>query len=1498
MVWAPTSVRSIINFSSESINFTNPDKIKLINSKISSLEEKIHLNAITNQELKVCLQLIDENISLIKDDVIQGGDSAKQIRQRITNLFSSLKNIASTQLVEVSGVNLSPIPSLKPVPVLNLVFLCDIDCPDANGATALNIAKALKDNIPFVVSKSLLGGSDLDPEESKIKNIFNAVLEEYPNWNIYKKGEFVAFIPKNYLFNAEELSFDFSPENQVQSLREIFEGPTENAGIEGFIHLFKPNSQVDKRIILSGHGNEGFIGGLKLENYHRLIEHLQNSGCRSLEIQACYGGSINAIKHYFETENPENPKKLESDPTTPLKQPNQTKETRKVKITPSFPIIITSIGSFVTWSSWYHSPYKSYFENMDKLLALKGTSTVPQFRKAAQGSESKNFENFMQIKFPHQLDSPGGFRPLGEDERTQAISYVDVQRAKHDKVDFIEVKDKEFVELLPMEVDFPIQVTKKTSSSRHTRTLNNEGVVTTIDLGEDAPIFLSMIPGDAHHLIHKIKGEGFSLLELFSKDAYVYKKCSSIKAFFIGKIELKDKVYSKVVLEFSEEVMNLFYAEGEPEVYHHYQFKGNSGTLTEHHLTESEFCFNVAQVANRSKPNLEALRVSSGGQENEDQFLTNLMHNLFWESALSNERPLPSDYALYEQYEQKPTPENAESLFNAISLSSHQLILQRAISSKDDILTKLLLAKGSIDVNKETAAGSYLIHTATKLKNGPIVKLLIEKGADLNKAGLYNKTPLMIAVQTNELEIVKLLLENPNAIDFDLEDSLGWTALTLSGNLSIFDLVYNALKNKLILDRKLEEEPLKTALEKQLNHVTTYGFTMLSYATWQGDKKCVEKLFELGADPYVGKASCLSMAICQRNKEMVEYWLEKGIEVTKVDGGGNSALGRACEVGTLEILPLILKQVDLTSLPQAPEYLKKAILAGNFTKASLLLDEGAKTDFAKLDYIVAGVVDSSLFRGLFLSKDFKFLDKLIDMGLFNAFNSLDPEKREVFDLCVEIFDLCLADNSSELGKRFVKIFQKQINQPFSYARECNLLLIAYNKKNQAMLKLLLENGADALLETCSERVSFLDKLIDEDDAETLQLCLKYVPGLSLNDAENKKNFLALACEKNWLKIALDKGNLPLFKTLVEHGVNPLQKPIYGDSLFVFLLKQSKPEWLKFCLETICPQKDGTSIPLKEVLQAISAGNMTSENFQLLIEYGAGVIRADNNEQVKEILKKTRRIEDVSFALNSLPPETVKAFLNSRGFGGDYLNKTFERDDFTLFELLLKHGANPLNKMMFGGSVFDSLLKTSKPEWLKLCLKTLCPQKNGMGLSAVEIFKETNVNTIQVEAFKQLLEYGMQILNPPGYELIKEIFKNVKGLDLLNLIFNSIPLEVKQKILKEDDYLISILYSDNIEVFKLFIEHGADPLYKLSYGSVFSSILTSKKPEWLKLCLDKICPQKNGENIPVEKSLSTVQYGSPDVESLKLLRDYGMGLGNPEAIAILDKAIEAKQNLSK
>ena len=66
---------------------------------------------------------------------------------------------------------------------------------------------------------------------------------------------------------------------------------------------------------------------------------------------------------------------------------------------------------------------------------------------------------------------------------------------------------------------------------------------------------------------------------------------------------------------------------------------------------------------------------------------------------------------------------------------------------------KLLVEKGA-DINSPSNNQWTLLHNAVSLRNKEAVELLLAKGANINARNKDGKTPLQIAIDSNQNEIV------------------------------------------------------------------------------------------------------------------------------------------------------------------------------------------------------------------------------------------------------------------------------------------------------------------------------------------------------------------------------------------------------------------------------------------------------------------------------------------------------------------------------------------------------------------------------------------------------------------------------------------------------------------------------------------------------------------------------------------------------------------------
>lgn len=85
-------------------------------------------------------------------------------------------------------------------------------------------------------------------------------------------------------------------------------------------------------------------------------------------------------------------------------------------------------------------------------------------------------------------------------------------------------------------------------------------------------------------------------------------------------------------------------------------------------------------------------------------------------------------------------------------------------------ITRLLISKGA-EVNTPANNGFnvFPIHSAVSSKNYNITKMLLDAGAKVNAAQQSGFTPLHIAAQLGDIELIVLLLEHSAALDIRME---------------------------------------------------------------------------------------------------------------------------------------------------------------------------------------------------------------------------------------------------------------------------------------------------------------------------------------------------------------------------------------------------------------------------------------------------------------------------------------------------------------------------------------------------------------------------------------------------------------------------------------------------------------------------------------------------------------------------------------------------------
>ncbi|KAL9609925.1 MAG: hypothetical protein Q9167_005343 [Letrouitia subvulpina] len=235
------------------------------------------------------------------------------------------------------------------------------------------------------------------------------------------------------------------------------------------------------------------------------------------------------------------------------------------------------------------------------------------------------------------------------------------------------------------------------------------------------------------------------------------------------------------------------------------------------------------------------------------------------------------------------------NLFNA-ERGYYGNALQVASYEGHESIVRLLLEKGA-DINAQCGRYGTALQAASASGHESIVRLLLEKGADINAQCGFIGTALQAASASGHESIVRLLLEN--GADINAQYGLYRTALQAalaSGHESIARLL----------------------LEKGVDINAQCGFigTALQAASASGHESIVRLLLEKGAD-INAQCGCyrtaLQAALVYGHESIVRLLLENGADINAQYGLYSTPLGAALVYEHESIVRLLLEnEADIT----------------------------------------------------------------------------------------------------------------------------------------------------------------------------------------------------------------------------------------------------------------------------------------------------------------------------------------------------------------------------------------------------------------------------------------------------------------------------------------------------------------------------------------------------------------------------------------------------------
>ncbi|KAJ5930996.1 HET-domain-containing protein [Penicillium verhagenii] len=241
----------------------------------------------------------------------------------------------------------------------------------------------------------------------------------------------------------------------------------------------------------------------------------------------------------------------------------------------------------------------------------------------------------------------------------------------------------------------------------------------------------------------------------------------------------------------------------------------------------------------------------------------------------------------------------------------------------------LVLDRGA-EIDAKNVNGQTPLIIATENGNENIVKLLLDRGAKIDAKGDFDRSPLHFAAEKANENIVKLLLDK--GAELDIKNLSDETPLYLAAEKGNENIV------KLLLERGPRIDTNSLVCQSPLH-----------LAAWRGNENIVKLLLDKGAELDVKNSSDqspLHLAAEKGNENIVKLLLERGARIDTKGFFGRTPLILAAENGNENMVKLLLERGASFELRDHMNHsaLKCAAINGSTNVVKILLNAGAKVD--------------------------------------------------------------------------------------------------------------------------------------------------------------------------------------------------------------------------------------------------------------------------------------------------------------------------------------------------------------------------------------------------------------------------------------------------------------------------------------------------------------------------------------------------------------------------
>lgn len=275
-------------------------------------------------------------------------------------------------------------------------------------------------------------------------------------------------------------------------------------------------------------------------------------------------------------------------------------------------------------------------------------------------------------------------------------------------------------------------------------------------------------------------------------------------------------------------------------------------------------------------------------------------------------------------------------IFSGISSLLYSNEIHDAVIDNDLIKTQNLIQADPSNMHLQDEKGNTPLHLAVEQNNIEIVKLLLGFGAKVNAQNKDINTPLQISAVHNYKEIAKYLIEN--GANVNNQNIAKWSPLHDAASRNYYELM------KLLIENGADIESQSRS-----------KLTPLHFAAFRAETKILNYLIQCRADVNTRDEhlySPLIHAAAFKRYDNAKLLIENGAELDLFTDYGASALHRASLVGASDIIELLIQSgMDVNIVNQEnTSALMRGVMFKRLSSVDMLLKYHADTEIKENHY--------------------------------------------------------------------------------------------------------------------------------------------------------------------------------------------------------------------------------------------------------------------------------------------------------------------------------------------------------------------------------------------------------------------------------------------------------------------------------------------------------------------------------------------------------------------